>query len=116
MAPGSGRVEVDAPLDIAAVDRVRSDLMAAVHEAAVGSGKVVLDLRDCDFVDAVGYRMLCEVARSAELLGVALHVVGARAPVVRAMAILDAVVHADLRVRLGMHGAPRPRLQDAQSS
>lgn len=115
----SGRVEVDAPLDIAEVDRVRTDLTASVHEAVTGSGEVVLDLHDCDFVDAVGYRMLCEVVGTAEALGVVVQAVGVRGPVVRVVAVLDAVVRADLRARLRMQtraAAPGSRLQDSPSA
>ena len=104
MAPGPGvvqaDVQVDVPLDVAAVDRVGSALSSAVSRAVGGSGQVVLDLADCDFVDLVGYRVLHEVVRDAELRGVAVHVVGVRASVLRVVAMLDAVLDGDVRARV----------------
>ncbi len=102
MAPASGCVKVDVPLDIAEVDRVRSALASAVSQAVVGSRPVVLDLTDCDFVDAVGYRMLRDLACTAERCGVTLQMVGASVAVLRVITILDAVLVGDMRARVVM--------------
>lgn len=103
MASASNCVCVALPLDIAEVDRVRTALTSAMAQAVVvGSRLVILDLTDCDFVDAVGYRMLSQIARTAEVSGVALQVVGAPAPVVRVITLLDGVLAGDVWARVQM--------------
>ena len=119
MATTSDRVSVEAPLDIADVDRVRTALTSALADAAVARGRVVLDLTSCDFVDAVGYRMLSDAVRAAERSGVALHVVGVRTGVLRVIGILDGVLGGGLRARVATdsaEAAPEPRLVSAAPS
>lgn len=120
MASASDCVRVALPLDIAEVDRARTALTAAMTRAVVaGSRRVILDLTDCDFVDAVGYRMLSDIARTAETSGVALQVVGAPAPVVRVITLLDAVLAGEVRAHVALgagEGAPEPPLAGVAAS
>jgi anti-anti-sigma factor len=102
MASASGCVKVDVPLDIAEVDRVHSVVTSAMSQAVVGSGQVVLDLTECDFVDVVGYRMLSDLACTAEGCGVTLQMVGASVAVLRVITILDAVLTGDVQARVVM--------------
>lgn len=103
MASASNCVSVAAALDVAEVDRVRTALTSAMAQAlVVGPRLVILDLTDCDFVDAVGYQMLSEIARAAETSGVALQVVGACAPVIRVITLLDEVLAGEVRPRVTM--------------
>ena len=89
---------------------VRAALISATAQAVVvGSRLVVLDLTDCDFVDLVGYRMLWEIARTAETSGVPLQAVGAPASVVRVITLLDGMSAGDVGARVAMDaGAEAP--------
>jgi anti-sigma B factor antagonist len=81
-----GEAVVVAPtgeIDLATVDAVREQILAARGEAS----RVVLDLRGVDFLDSTGLRLIVEAQRDAEQEGWALVVVRAREPVQRLLDI-----------------------------
>lgn len=101
----SGCVTAGAPLDVAEVHRVRTALLQALDAAGARQG-VVLDLSDCEFVDAVGHRMLVDATRTAGRRGLTLELVGVSARVVRLIRRLDGVLSEDV----GAHITP-PRTE-----
>jgi anti-anti-sigma factor len=90
-------VRVDVPLDLAGVGSIRSALRAACARA---DSEVVLDLSGCDFVDVVGYRLLCEAVRCAEQRHLRVRVEGAAPRLVRLISLLDRTLHGDVHAHL----------------
>jgi anti-sigma B factor antagonist len=81
-----GEAVVVAPtgeIDLATIDAVRDELVAARGEAR----RVVLDLRGVEFLDSSGLRLIVEAQHDADQMGWAFVVVRAREPVQRLLDI-----------------------------
>ncbi len=72
-------VTPEGEIDLATMDAVRDELMAARGEAQ----RVVLDLRRVEFLDSCGLRLIVEAQRDADQEGWTFVVVRAREPVQR---------------------------------
>lgn len=98
---GPRHVAVNQALDIASVDQVFVALRSATTRAAAEpERRVVLDLSACDFVDAVGYRLLSQAVQTARECGVDVDVVGAGRTVVRSITLLDGLLSGDVSSHL----------------
>lgn len=87
----------DVPLDLAGVESVRAGLHAAFLEA---DSEVTLDLSGSDFVDVIGYHLLCEAVSCAKRRHLSFRIDGARPQLVRLIWLLDRTLGGDVQAHL----------------